>query len=109
MIETKPARAAKRRDVEAEIQWLSAAQGGRKHPPLGPRYRSLPRFLTDPNGMLGNWSVEIVFIKTPTERTKMSVGTMSFISKDAPQQLLKSGARFELTEGRKIIALGEIK
>jgi hypothetical protein len=37
------------------------------------------------------------------------VGTMSFIAKNAPNQLLRSGTRFELTEGRKVVATGEIK
>jgi hypothetical protein len=34
---------------------------------------------------------------------------MAFVSADAPKSLLRRGNRFELTEGSKVVAQGEVR
>jgi hypothetical protein len=95
--------------VSAIITWVGADRGGRRAPPLKREYRSVPRFSADPNGCLGSWDVNIVFKRTPNARTKKSTVTMSFLSRAAPRVLLTPGTRFELTEGPRVVAIGEVQ
>jgi len=70
-------------------------------------YRSVARFDADPNRILGSWDIELHFDDPPAYGTT-SVATVAFSSSDAPARLLRPGSTFDLTEGRKVVARGEI-
>ena len=94
--------------VEAEIRWLRTSEGGRKSLPTVGEYRSIARFEDDPNAVLGTWDVRVEFLDTPSiERPTRT--RISFVSVDAPRRLLHAGSRFELTEGRKVVAHGLVR
>jgi hypothetical protein len=75
----------------ARICWISAAAGGRKQPPTGPRYLTVARFNDDAD----DWSVVVE-------------GRIRFLTPDAPIHLLQPGQRCELVEGKRVIATVEI-
>jgi len=75
--------------------------------PSGSIYRSPARFDDDPNRTLGSWDIELRFDRPPAYGTA-TVAAVSFASSDAPTQLLHPGSTFELTEGSKVVARGEV-
>jgi hypothetical protein len=93
--------------VKAELKWLSLEQGGRKAPPTVQFYRSIPRFAEDPNWKRGVWDLTVEFLEYPNVENPSRVW-ISFDSNGAPEEFLHSGSRFELTEGRKVVALGQV-
>ena len=99
---------AENETVEAEIRWLGLAEGGRKSLPTVREYRSIVRFEDDPNAVLGTWDVRVEFLDEPTLELP-NPSRLGFVSADAPRQLLHSGSRFELTEGRKVVAHGVVR
>jgi hypothetical protein len=82
--------------------------GGRKTAPSIPTYRAVLRFESDPNASRGLWDVTVEFIKPPKANAKTSTVRMAFLSKDAPQRLLRVGSKFALTEGSRVVAQGEV-
>ena len=93
--------------VEADISWLSPTEGGRKNLPTVTVYRTVPRFEEDPNGVRGTWDMNVEFLTAPSEAVQSA--RVSFVSEAAPHELLHSGSRFELTEGRKVVARGRVR
>ncbi|HEY0613736.1 MAG TPA: hypothetical protein VGC96_03805 [Candidatus Elarobacter sp.] len=93
--------------AKAQITWFRHAQGGRRQLPSVSTYRSVARFDDDPNYSLGTWDVEVRFVKPPGYE-RPSPAIVSFLSEEAPNQLLHAGSRFELTEGPKVVARGEV-
>jgi hypothetical protein len=65
------------------------------------------RFDEDPNRTLGAWDIELRFDSPPVVGTP-STAIVSFSSNDAPRQLLRPGSTFELSEGKKVVARGEV-
>ncbi len=96
-----------REAARAMITWFRFEEGGRRELPRVPLYRSVVRFDEDPNRRLGAWDFEVQF-EDPPSHERSSVATVSFLAEGAPSQLLHVGSRFELTEGRKVVARGEI-
>ena len=95
--------------VRAEITWLRPNQGGRKRLPSLSEYRSVSRFLEDPDSSrFGTWDVIVRFAEPPNEHSYRSLAWIAFRSKDAPRGLLSSGRLFDLTEGKKIVARGVV-
>jgi hypothetical protein len=111
MIETAPRRRGKTNAdvVTATLRWISPEKGGRKAPPSNPTYRAVPRFEADPNASRGLWDVVVTFSRPPGPHAKTSTVRMTFVSAGAPKSLLRSGRRFELTEGAKVVAQGEVR
>ncbi|MFZ4663003.1 MAG: hypothetical protein ACOYNY_38720 [Caldilineaceae bacterium] len=86
----------------ARICWISAAAGGRKQPPTGPRYSTVARF-NDTNA----WSVVVEFVQPPNAHGCVE-GQIRFLAPDVPIHLLQPGQRCELVEGKRVIATVEI-
>lgn len=97
----------RRRVALADITWLTFDQGGRRALPTTQPYRCIIRFQDDPNRKFGTWDVEVEFVERPRVGRR-SKATLSFISDAAPIRLLRGGSRFELTEGPKVVAQGEV-
>jgi hypothetical protein len=89
----------------AMISWVSAADGGRKHPPSGPSYSTMARFEEDAGSSHGEWSLVVEFEKRFKD-PRVLLANVRFLVDAAPHHLLHSGSRFELFEGRKRVAKG---
>lgn len=96
------------RQVNARIHWLSSQNGGRKEPPRGTTYSTVARF----EARLDEWPnvawslvIEIdAFVRLDHTYTH-KIWTLS---PDAPADLLRGGDKFDLMEGNKVVAHGEI-
>jgi hypothetical protein len=91
----------------ARIRFLSAEEGGRTTPPTGPIYSTVARFNDMSDTLIHDdvWSIVVTF----GERSgyEMVVG-IEFLSPHAPHMLLREGACFQLLEGKRVVARGEI-
>jgi len=91
--------------MEASIKWLSHEQGGRQNPmPGNIKYRPIivfPGIKTD-----GSWSADIV--TGDLKNGYDALIDLSFLSPIAPFELLIPGAEFELYEGPRLVAKGNI-
>jgi hypothetical protein len=95
------------RKVYARITWVLSDAGGRKKIPGGPIYSAPARF-EDLEGrpLEEMWSV---VIKLPTPNDSLSIITeMWLLSKNAPLELLHPGSLFDIYEGEKHVATGEV-
>lgn len=100
--------ANKPRKVFAKIHWLSAAEGGRKHPPQGPHYSTVARFANQADKWPQEaWSLVAEFTEVRDDLFCREA-EIRFLSADAPADLLQPGSQFELYEGRRVVARGEI-
>jgi len=97
--------------ARARIRWLPPDAGGRERPPTGSegaRYTTLSHFEDDviywPESQ---WSLVVQF-EEPSSRTLETIATVWFLSSDAPHDFLRAGSHFELLEGKRIVARGEI-
>lgn len=94
---------------KARIRWLKPKEGGRPSPPQGPDYSTVARFesLADrwPNEA---WSI-VLHISEPAGAEGVMVADIRLLAEgDAPKELLSSGSRFDLFEGRRHVASGEV-
>lgn len=89
--------------MEANVSWVPFEEGGReKRMPQNTRYCPIivfPRKKVD-----GKWSAEI--LTDSVNDKNESIIVISFLFPDAPFELLKPGAKFELYEGKKLVASG---
>lgn len=95
--------------VRARIRWLSAKEGGRSAPPAGPRYSTAARF----EGQVPNWEEEawslVAEFEGPVDETGWILADVRFLVPErAPIDLLRVGSRFELMEGPRVVATGEV-
>jgi hypothetical protein len=94
--------------AKAKIFWLPEIEGGRKSPPPGPQYITVARFADDKDNWPDEaWSLIIEFDELSEERPCM-ITEVRFLVEDAPSHLLYPGSKFELYEGRKLVAKGEV-
>ena len=94
--------------MRAKIKWLSSQQGGRNALPTGPTYSTVARFEDDKdNWNKQAWSIVAKFSERPRTVHK-TIAVIHFLVPDAPQNLLRPGSRFELIEGRRVVARGEV-
>lgn len=94
--------------VRARLRWLSAAEGGRAAPPTGPRYSTVARFEDAADWPDRAWSIVAEFHGSLDASGTIEVD-LSFLAPDnAPAALLHVGSRFELFEGRRLVAKGEV-
>lgn len=90
----------------ARVTWLTPEEGGRSVPPTGPRYSAPVRFEGQAAGAEGaNWSLVIDLQSHPPGSADW-IAEVRFLVEDAPQELLRLGASFELYEGKKRVARG---
>src|SRR5688572_11458140 len=94
--------------ARAIIRWVPASRGGRQQPPpSADGYTAPARFESDPQEQRGIWSLRIVQAK-PLRGAEVIDANIQFLFPDAPHDLLREGERFELTEGRKVVAKGVV-
>lgn len=95
--------------ANAKINWIPYKKGGRQNLPSGKRYSTVAKF-KDIESKWPNeaWSIVAEFIKTDKESFYSIVEIKFLAEEDAPQYLLYPGSKFELFEGRKLVAYGEV-
>jgi hypothetical protein len=94
--------------VEAKIQWITAEEGGRQSPPLGPKYTTVARFEDERDAWLKEaWSLVVEFIELPDATLSHRV-RVRFLAEQGPANLLVIGSAFELMEGNKSVARGVV-
>jgi hypothetical protein len=90
----------------ARITWLTPEEGGRRHPPPGPRYSAPARFEGQTPGAEGaNWSLVVDLVSRPPGSTDW-IAEVRYLVDEAPHELLRLGACFEVYEGKKCVARG---
>jgi hypothetical protein len=97
--------------VKARIEWLLPEEGGRKRPPVGPKYSTVVHFEDDTTDWPEvAWSLVVDF-NEPQNRSPDVVANIWFLAHDnpnAPNHLLRTGSRFQLFEGSQVVAKGEV-
>ena len=94
---------------KARIKWLGPAEGGREAPPSGDTYSTVARFETLRDRWPQEaWSVVLQISTPPDDDGVMVAGIRMLASDEAPKELLESGSRFELYEGYRCVARGEV-
>jgi hypothetical protein len=92
----------------AIIRWIPAERGGRRQPPApAGGYSTLSRFESDPRTSGIDWSLVIVDA-VPLGSDACVRATVRFLVPEAPHEWLRDGERFELLEGRKVVAKGVV-
>jgi hypothetical protein len=94
--------------VKAKISWVPKNKGGRESPPPGPRYITVSRFEEDKDSYPKEaWSLVLEFSRLPDSSLDL-IADVGFLMDDAPNHLLHPGSKFELFEGRQLVAKGEV-
>ena len=94
--------------VSAKLQWVRPEQGGRQAPPSGSRYSTVSRFEQQRDTWRKEaWSLVIEWTEPPDASLTHRVSARFLVEK-APEHLLTTGNRFELMEGERVVATGEI-
>lgn len=89
--------------MEAYVSWIPFEKGGReRRMPDNTRY--CPIIVFPGKEMNGVWSAEI--LTSSVNDDDKPIIDISFLFPDAPFELLKPGAEFELYEGNKLVAKG---
>lgn len=93
---------------QASIRWLSRQEGGRDSPPSGPSYSTVARFSNqdDASWRQQAWSLVVEFVDPPSSAIEGSA-RVRFLT-DGPKSYLARGARFELMEGARRVAVGTV-
>ena len=91
--------------VKATIHWISPEDGGRQIIlPIGMRY--CPIIVFEGNQTLDSlWSAEIY---NTSINGRVSTADISYLSDEAPFNLLQVGSKFRLYEEQQVVAEGEI-
>jgi hypothetical protein len=96
------------RETRAIIRWVPPSRRGRPRPPNPPAgYTAPARFESDPQSARGDWSLRII-ASTDLRGEEVIDATVCFLVPEAPQELLSEGERFELLEGKRVVAKGVI-
>jgi hypothetical protein len=100
-----PAKSAK-----ARIKWIPFDLGGRNKPPSTSRYSTVIHFEGDTGWPKDAWSIVVDFDDTPDESLETIANVWFLAHEDpaVPNRFLEPGNRFELVEGARIVAKGEI-
>lgn len=93
----------------ARILWVKPEDGGRRSPPTGPEYSTVARF----ESLADRWPEEAWSIVLRISASADASGTMladirMLVGANAPRDLLASGSRFDLFEGDRHVASGEV-
>ena len=91
--------------MEAHVSWIPFEKGGRKkYISRSTRYCPIIVFTDEKKD--GAWSADIL-TNSVNDNNESSIN-ISFLFENAPFELLKPGAKFELYEGSKLVAKGVI-
>lgn len=94
--------------VKAKVCWVLKGDDGRNSPPSGPRYITVARFEEDKDSYpMEAWSLVLEFCSSPNSSPNV-IADVSFLADDAPSHLLHPGSNFELFEGHRLVAKGEV-
>lgn len=97
----------------ASVQWLSHEDGGRQQPPTGeepPVYWAVVKFIDHDSSdgpPTNGWSLNVKKIELMGDVYNWRA-EIEFRVEEAPHDLLALGSHFELYEGKKKVAIGEI-
>ena len=92
----------------AKITWLTPDQGGRRAPPSGPQYIAPARFIVAADrSSYGNWGLVVDLVSRPAASNDW-IAKVRFLVGEAPHEWLADGTRFELYEGTKRVAQGNV-
>ena len=94
--------------VKALISWVPAVKGGRQQPPQGPSYTTVVRFDEDKTWPALAWSLVVDFNRSYAGG-QYTYAKIKFLVDEAPQELLHGGSRFQLYEGRRMVATGLVR
>jgi hypothetical protein len=95
----------------ASIEWVTREDGGRKHPPRisqGEHYGATASVgnWNGNNSHLANWSVFVCDVEEVSDfRCNATVG---YVVREAPHASFLPGTKFELYEGARCVAKGQI-
>ena len=96
------------KNVQARIRWLRPEEGGRATPPPGPVYSTVARF----KQLAARWPQEawsvVIKLKEPPDREGRMTVEIRMLVDGAPEGLLEPGSEFELFEGQRCVASGEV-
>jgi hypothetical protein len=95
-------------EIRAMLSWVPFEKGGRRSAPPGPTYSTLVRFQEDKGWPATAWSLSVDYIRSYAGGQYL-YARVSFLSPDAPSDLLHEGSRFELYEGRRLVAIGLVR
>ncbi len=96
------------KSAKARVCWVRKEDGGRESPPPGPRYSTPARFEEEKDKWPHEaWSLVIEFSSPPDEWLCV-IANVSFLNPDGPTRLLHPGSVFELFEGHRLVARGEM-
>lgn len=90
--------------VKTQIHWIPLAEGGRKNIPAGSQYAPVAKF----EELSEVWSVVLNFEGAPDSEGNSCADLRFLVEENAPKQVLYLGSRFELYEGPKRVATGQI-
>ena len=98
--------------MRAVIEWVTKEMGGRSKPPSGvgsPPYATVVRFTDtdEPWPSHISWSLVVEKIESMSSEFHW-VANVSYKMDDAPHDSLRCGRKFELFEGKRCVASGEI-
>ena len=92
----------------AMLSWVPHEKGGRRAFPPGPTYSSVVRFDEDNGWPTNAWSLVVEYIRSYAAGQYV-YARVKFLVPEAPHELLREGSRFQLYEGRKLVATGLIR
>jgi hypothetical protein len=93
--------------VRAKLRWIPAAAGGRKTPAKSP-YSTVARFdESNADWPEVAWSIVAEFAEEDLGKSEM-LATVRFLVAEASQELLHLGSQFQLFEGTRMMASGEV-
>lgn len=90
---------------KAIIYWLPEKQGGRKEIPTGDKYA--PIIKVKGSAFMADEFWSIFVLNTNFLQKNETIAELEYLSSRAPNNL-KEGVKFELFEGRKLVAKGTI-
>ena len=94
--------------VKSKICWLTKEAGGRENPPPGPQYSTAARFAEEKeNWPHEAWSLVLEF-NGPPDESLCVIADVHLLNPEGPSRLLHSGSVFELFEGNRLVARGEV-
>jgi len=98
----------KNKPVKSRICWVKKEAGGRERPPAGPRYSTVAQFADEKDKWpRESWSLVLEFSDPPDE-TLCMIADVSLLNPDGPTNLLHHGSIFDLFEGNRLVARGEV-
>lgn len=97
-----------KKTARALVSWVPTAKGGRRTPFVGDSYTTVARFADDPAWPNVAWTLVVKRLRT-FSGGRFWFAELQFLADEAPTELLKPGARFDLFEGRRLTATGLIR